>query len=272
MTQFIQIAIDGPAAAGKSTLAKQIAENYGFTYLDTGAMYRCVAYQVLQNFSAWPNNNAIIRVADETEIRFVNQQIICNKQNITEFIRTQAVSQGASDVAVIKGVRQILVAQQQEYAKATSVVMEGRDIGSVVLPNADLKFYLTADINERALRRKKENGEKDLHDIIIDIQKRDDNDRNRADDPLIIVDDAIVIDNTDKTIEAVYAEMQQHIDLKIKEKADALWHFATHHYASKDFPGAASRSGVLRAEAMSKTTRETYFTASDLIDKMSSEN
>ena len=219
----MQIAIDGPAAAGKTTMAKKIAKNYGYTYLDTGAMYRCVAYRVLQQLDEirLDQPGPIIEIADDTKIEFIKDQIICNKHNVTELIRTQEVAQGASDVGTIKKVREILVAQQQAYAKTMDIVMEGRDITSVVLPHADLKFYLTADINNRANRRKKELNQKGTQltfDVIMsDIQTRDDNDRNRTEGPLTVVSDAIIINTSEKNIDEVFLELTKHIDQKIKE-------------------------------------------------------
>ena len=219
----MQIAIDGPAAAGKTTMAKKIAKNYGYTYLDTGAMYRCVAYRVLQQLDQirLDQPGQIIEIADDTKIEFIKDQIICNKHNVTELIRTQEVAQGASDVGTIKKVREILVAQQQAYAKTMDIVMEGRDITSVVLPHADLKFYLTADIDNRANRRKKELNQKGiitpLTDVTDDIQTRDENDRNRTEGPLTVVSDAIIINTSEKDIDEVFLEMKKHIDQKIKE-------------------------------------------------------
>lgn len=213
----MQIAIDGPAGAGKSTIAKKIAATYKMTYLDTGAMYRCIAHCVLnQQGDRFDDNRAIIEIAKTTRITFDGDKVFCNDKDVTQEIRTPLVSRHTSDVAKIKEVRNLMVNQQRDYAKNHSVVMDGRDIGSVVLPDADLKFFLDADVLERAQRRKKEMDEKGsskaLEEIKSDIENRDTNDRNRTEGPLVQVADAIVIDTTGKSIEVVYQEMKKYID------------------------------------------------------------
>ncbi len=213
----MQIAIDGPAGAGKSTIAKKIAAAYNMTYLDTGAMYRCVAHCVLNQIGdRFDNEDDIIKIAQSTVIRFEGNQVFCNDKDVTQEIRTPLVSRHTSDVAKIKAVRDLMVAQQREYAKDHEVVMDGRDIGSVVLPDAQVKFFLDADVLERAKRRKIELDEKGndkaLAEIKNDIEKRDTNDRNRSEGPLVKVADAIVVDTTGKSIEEVYQEMQTYID------------------------------------------------------------
>lgn len=213
----MQIAIDGPAGAGKSTIAKKIAAAYNMTYLDTGAMYRCVAHCVLNQIGdRFDNEDDIIKIAQSTVIRFEGNQVFCNDKDVTQEIRTPLVSRHTSDVARIKEVRDLMVAQQREYAKDHEVVMDGRDIGSVVLPDAQVKFFLDADVLERAKRRKIELDEKGngkaLAEIKNDIEKRDTNDRNRSEGPLVKVADAIVVDTTGKSIEEVYQEMKTYID------------------------------------------------------------
>ncbi|KAF5078980.1 (d)CMP kinase [Acetobacterium wieringae] len=213
----MQIAIDGPAGAGKSTIAKKIAAAYNMTYLDTGAMYRCIAHCVLNQIGdRFDNEDDIIKIAQSTVIRFEGNQVFCNEKDVTQEIRTPLVSRHTSDVARIKAVRDLMVAQQREYAKDHEVVMDGRDIGSVVLPDAQVKFFLDADVLERAKRRKIELDEKGngkaLAEIKNDIEKRDTNDRNRSEGPLVKVADAIVVDTTGKSIEEVYQEMKTYID------------------------------------------------------------
>jgi cytidylate kinase len=213
----MQIAIDGPAGAGKSTIAKKIAAAYKLTYLDTGAMYRCIAHNVLnQKGDFFDDEKEIIRIAKETSIRFDGDQVFCNDKDVTMEIRTPLVSRHTSDVARIKEIRDLMVAQQRAYARDHSVVMDGRDIGSVVLPDAEFKFFLDADVLERVKRRKKELDEKGnpktLAEIKTDIESRDDNDRNRAEGPLVQVADAILIDTTGKNIEDVFQEIKKHID------------------------------------------------------------
>ncbi|MBK5244708.1 MAG: (d)CMP kinase [Eubacteriaceae bacterium] len=211
----MQIAIDGPAGAGKSTIAKKIAEAYGIIYLDTGAMYRCIAHCVLMQGDNFKESEKIIKLAEKAVITFEGDQVFCNGMDVTEAIRTPLVSLHTSDVACIKEVRELLVAQQQKIAFDQSVIMDGRDIGSVVLSQADYKFFLDADVTERALRRKKELDakgiEKSLESIKQEIEKRDENDRNRAESPLIQVADAIVIDTTGKSIEEVCNVIKNHI-------------------------------------------------------------
>lgn len=213
----MQIAIDGPAGAGKSTIAKQIAKAYGLTYLDTGAMYRCLTHQVLMKAGGqFDNEKVITNLAQAMEIEFKGETIFCNGVDVSREIRTPLVSKHTSDVAKIKEVREILVLQQRQYAKKKSVVMDGRDIGSVVLPDADYKFFLDADILERAKRRKKEMDQKgldnDLASIQRDMEKRDQADQKRQAGPLIKVADAITIDTTGLSIDGVVAAIQDHID------------------------------------------------------------
>jgi cytidylate kinase len=212
----MQIAIDGPAGAGKSTIAKKLAAVYGMTYLDTGAMYRCIAHCVLNQGGNFENTDDIIRIAEMAAITFDGDRVFCNNKEVTEEIRTPLVSRHTSDVARIREVRELLVRQQKNYAKDHSVVMDGRDIGSVVLPDADFKFFLDADVQERARRRKKELDErgivKNLEKIAEEINQRDDNDRNREEGPLIQVADAIVIDTTGKSIVQVCDAMRKYID------------------------------------------------------------
>jgi len=212
----MQIAIDGPAGAGKSTIAKMIAADYGIIYLDTGAMYRCIAHRVLLQGDDFSDTGKIIKLAQEAEIRFEGEKVFCNGEDVTESIRTPLVSLHTSDVACIKEVRELLVAQQKKIAGDQSVIMDGRDIGSVVLPEADYKFFLDADVTERAIRRKKELDakgiEKELENIKQEIEQRDASDRNRVEGPLVQVEDAIVVDTTGKSIEEVCIAIKKYID------------------------------------------------------------
>ncbi|HEY5556921.1 (d)CMP kinase [Acetobacterium sp.] len=211
----MQIAIDGPAGAGKSTIAKKIAEAFGIIYLDTGAMYRCIAHSILMQGDNFNDIEKIIKLTEEAVIKFQGDHVFCNGADVTEAIRMPLVSLHTSDVACIKEVRKLLVEQQQKIALDQSVIMDGRDIGSVVLPRADYKFFLDADITERALRRKKELDargiEKSLESIKQEIEKRDDNDRNRCEGPLVQVEDAILVDTTGKSIEEVCDVIKNHI-------------------------------------------------------------
>lgn len=204
----MQVAIDGPAGSGKSTVCKIIASKYGFTYIDTGAMYRSIAY-VAENFGY----DDIEKKAAEVEfILEDNGKKISIKYNgetidLTSKIRTPEISSKVAFIASNKEIRKILVAKQQSYAKGCDVIMEGRDITTVVLPEADIKVYLTASPEERAKRRYKEWENKSdapkFEDVLKDIIKRDEMDTNRTESPLMQARDAIFIDTTGLTLEQV---------------------------------------------------------------------
>ena len=214
----MQIAMDGPAGAGKSTIAKQIAKALHITYLDTGAMYRAITKGVIDHKIDFADQEAIARYAEGAVIAFRGQRVFLDGEEVTEAIRTPEVSQHTSDVAPIPAVRKVLVQQQRRIAEGTDVIMDGRDIGSAVLPNADYKFYLDAAVSERAKRRYAELNEKGgldgktLEDIEADIAKRDYNDSHRAADPLVCCDDAVRIDTTHMTIPEVVACVIDHVE------------------------------------------------------------
>lgn len=201
------IAIDGPAGAGKSTIAKQIAKELSFIYIDTGAMYRAVGLFMLRNgIGDEPE-----RIVDELEniditISYTDgvQQVFLNKENVTAFLREEQVGQMASVVGKIAAVREKLVALQQKMAETENVIMDGRDIGTVVLPNADVKIYLTASAGERAKRRfeelKVKNIPCDINEIEKDIIARDEQDMNRTASPLRQAEDAVLVDCSDMEI------------------------------------------------------------------------
>lgn len=203
----MQIAIDGPAGAGKSTIAKIIAKENNMLYLDTGAMYRAVTYGVLKAGVAWNDASAITQVALQSVIDFDGPKVFLNGEDVSEVIRTPEVSKNIFHVADLPAVREILVDQQRRIAGETSVIMDGRDIASVVLPNADIKIFLDADVEERARRRHIElqakGIEKSFDDIKSEIAARDEADRSRPVGALICVPDAIVVDTTGKSIEEV---------------------------------------------------------------------
>ena len=206
----INIAIDGPAGAGKSTIAKAIAQKLDMIYLDTGAMYRGIAYKAIKNKISPTDENKVLPMLENTELRIKydedGQHVLVDDEDVTLFIRTPEISRGASDISAIPAVRHKLVEVQREIAANNNVIMDGRDIGSYVLPNANYKFYVTAKPEERARRRfnelkeKETLGNKTLHDILEDIITRDKNDSTRAFAPLKKVDDAIEIDTTEMTI------------------------------------------------------------------------
>lgn len=201
----ITIAIDGPAGAGKSTVAKNISKALGIVYLDTGAMYRTVALKAIRSGVDTTNAERIGELVKDIEIKveYINneQHIYLDGEDVSSLIRTPEVSVGASNVAVIPAVRIKLVDIQRKIADQNSVVMDGRDIGTYVLPNAKYKFFVTASLDERAYRRHKELQEKggnsvSLEEVANDISYRDKNDSSRAFAPLSKAADAIEIDTT----------------------------------------------------------------------------
>lgn len=206
-----QIAIDGPAGAGKSTIAKKVAKKKGFIYVDTGAMYRAMAYYLLQE-GIDPENAAAVSDACKQvhiTIRFENgeQVVVLNGQNVNAMLRTEAVGNMASKTSKNPTVRERMTVLQRELANQNDVVMDGRDIGTVVLPGADVKVYLTASAAVRAKRRYDEltaKGETcDLWQIEADIVKRDEQDMNRSIAPLKQAEDAALVDSSNMTIEEV---------------------------------------------------------------------
>ncbi|MCC3144807.1 (d)CMP kinase [Halanaerobium sp. Z-7514] len=207
------VAIDGPGGAGKSTIARRLAEELGYLHLDTGAMYRAVTYAALQKGLDFNDNEALVKLANSIEIDF-NQagEIFLNGKNVSQEIRSPEVNQNVSKTAAVKGVREILVEKQQELAAQHKVVMDGRDITTVVLTEAEHKFYLTASIEERARRRfeemKAKNKEANYKEIKENIARRDELDSQREHSPLKIADDAVVIDSTDLSIEEVVSKIK----------------------------------------------------------------
>lgn len=205
------IAIDGPAGAGKSTIAKNIAKELGFIYVDTGAMYRAMAVYFLENQVDKDSETAIDEACAHVSVSLTYQdgaqQVLLNGENITGRLRTEEVGNTASFIAVFPSVRQKLVELQQEIARTTDVVMDGRDIGTQVLPNATLKVYLTASVETRANRRWLELSQKgetpDMEEIKTDIASRDERDMNREVSPLRQAADAILVDSSQMNIEEV---------------------------------------------------------------------
>lgn len=205
------IAIDGPAGAGKSTIAKIISKELNINYIDTGAMYRAITYKCLKNNIDINNTEEVINMAKDTEIDFRDNNIYLDNEVVNEEIRTVEVSNNVSNVAKIKEVRYLMVDVQRKIGENNSVVLDGRDIGSYVFPNADYKFFLVATPEERGSRRYKELLEKgyevNLDEIINDIIKRDKIDSNREFAPLVKAEDALEIDTTGKSIEEVVSEV-----------------------------------------------------------------
>jgi len=201
------IAIDGPVGSGKSNLARRVAEVFGYTYIDTGAMYRAVALKAMRRAVPLDSSESgaeLVALARVTRIdlRDMNgtQQVLLDGEDVTSAIRTPEVAQGASKVALNAGVRHVLVREQRRAGESGGVVMEGRDIGSVVFPDAQLKIFLTASPRIRAERRWREHQQKgdatDLARTIEEIHERDRRDRERATSPLVRAADAVVIDST----------------------------------------------------------------------------
>ena len=212
MSKLINIAIDGPAGAGKSTIAKIISKTLGIIYLDTGAMYRAVAFKAINEGVDTKDADKLSKTIENIELKILYkeniQRIYVDGEDVTDKIRTPEISTGASNVAVVPEVRIKMVEIQREIACQNSVVMDGRDIGTYVIPNADLKIFLTASLEERAVRRHKELLEKGakeskLDDVKSDIEYRDKNDSSRAFAPLSKASDAIEIDTTDMSVEEV---------------------------------------------------------------------
>lgn len=204
---LIKIAIDGPSGAGKSTVAKSVAKRLGIDYIDTGAMYRAVGYKMLRDGVALSDLAGIKELLASTEIDFAGGDIILDGEIINDKIRTQEISKQASDCSALRIVREKLVEQQQKMGQAKSVIMDGRDIGTVVFPDADYKFFIVASPQIRAERRYKELLEKGeqttLEQVLSDIQQRDHNDTTREVTPLRKADDAMEIDTSHMTIEEV---------------------------------------------------------------------
>ncbi len=221
----ISIAIDGPAGAGKSTISKVIAKELGFVYIDTGAMYRAVALYAIQNAIDTKNaDGALEACLDDVDIDIIyknqNQHVILNGIDVTDRIRTPQMSIGASDVSAVNAVRIKLVEIQRNLAKRTNVIMDGRDIGTNVLPNADIKIFLTASVDDRANRRYSEMLEKGIEsnfeDVKKDIEYRDKNDSTRTFAPLKQAEDAVLIDTSGNSLDESINVIRDFINKKIK--------------------------------------------------------
>lgn len=217
------IAIDGPAGAGKSTIAKAVARELGYVYIDTGAMYRAVGLFCLDQAIALTDEARVSEAVRDIDITIAYdeegaQQVFLNGANVSTRIRTQQVGDAASTVSQYPVVREKMVKLQQSLAEHTSVVMDGRDIASKVLPNADTKIYLTASVEERARRRANELREKgelcDIAEVEAEIRARDDRDMHRQHSPLIQVPEAVLVDSStltiDETIDRILEICMQH--------------------------------------------------------------
>jgi cytidylate kinase len=205
------IAIDGPSASGKGTVAKRIAQRLGFHYLDSGALYRLVTLSALQKRVALDNEAALAQLAGALDARFHEDNVFLNQEDVTDLIRSEEVSATASQVAVLPAVRQALLRRQRAFRQPPGLVADGRDMGSVVFPDAVLKIYLTADTAERALRRYKQLIEKgmdaNITTLLQDIRQRDARDSARAIAPLQKSDDASLLDTTKLSIDAAVEQV-----------------------------------------------------------------
>lgn len=221
----LNIAIDGPASSGKSTIAKLLADKYHLVYVDTGAMYRTLTYLALKNNVDVENEEDLTKLLKKTEITFERvkngQEVFANGQNITDVIRQHDVTNNVSIVSSFSKVREELVRRQQALAEQSGVVMDGRDIGTVVLPRADVKIFLVASVQERAERRYLENKEKgmisDFEQLKQEIIARDEYDSNRKVSPLKQAKDAVRLDTTSLSIQEVVEKSIEIIDNKINK-------------------------------------------------------
>ena len=222
-TKKIAIAIDGPAGAGKSSISKVVANELGYLYIDTGAMYRGVTWAVLDSHVDVNNQKDVEALLPSLDLTLEPTASACKVfvkgQDVTDLIRQQQINENVSTIASYKGVREYLVERQQAMAAVGGVILDGRDIGSVVLPNAELKIYLTASVDARAKRRWLEvqgtSNEQPLEDIKKNVESRDEMDKNRDESPLVCVEDAIVVDSSnmtfDETVEHILHLVQERI-------------------------------------------------------------
>lgn len=218
----VNIAIDGPAGAGKSSIAKKVSAELGYIYVDTGALYRAIALYLTENNTADEDIPQALEGAD-ISLRFINgeQRVFLGDRDVSSLIRTPEISMAASRTSAIPAVRAYLFETQQKIARENNVIMDGRDIGTVVLPNADLKIFLTASAEERANRRYKELAEKPdcptYQEVLDDIIKRDYNDMHRETAPLRQADDAVLFDTSSMDLEQSSAKMIELIRKKLGE-------------------------------------------------------
>lgn len=207
MRNRIRIAVDGPSGAGKSTIAKAVAQRLSIDYIDTGAMYRAVGYKLLQEGVSLEDLEKVAEVLARTDIDFSCGNIYLDGENINDKIITEEISRQASACSALGIVREKLTEQQQEMGARKSVIMDGRDIGTVVFPDAEYKFYITASAEERAKRRYKElleKGQKAVYEkVLADIKQRDYNDTTRKINPLRKAEDALTVDTTEMSREEV---------------------------------------------------------------------
>ena len=221
----MKIAVDGPAGAGKSSIAKAIAHELGFVYIDTGAMYRAIGLAAVRKGIDTKDQQSVISILDQVQIELQHdqhgQQIYLDGENVSQEIRMPEISVAASNVAVIPAVRLKLVELQRILAKQGNVIMDGRDIGTYVLPDAQIKIFLTASVEARARRRHAELMEKGiastLEDVTIDMKYRDQNDSGRDFAPLKPADDSILVDSTDMSLQETIDKILSIVSEREKE-------------------------------------------------------
>ena len=219
---IINIAIDGPAGAGKSTVAKRIAEIMHLTYVDTGAMYRALGLKAVRNGIDPGDAEAVAPMLPDTTVTFIKingeQHVVLDGEDVNEFIRTEEISHAASVISTLPEVRQKLVDLQREIARSTDTVMDGRDIGTVVLPNTPYKFYVTASAEVRAKRRFIEYqqkgilGDRTYEDVLNEVKARDERDMNREFSPLRPAENAVIIDTSEMSIDEAVDAVIEDID------------------------------------------------------------
>lgn len=220
---MINIAIDGPAGAGKSTIAKSLAHSLGYIYVDTGALYRAVGLNALRLGYDTKDEELVTSTLSKinVELKFADgvQKIYLNNEDVSEDIRTPQASMAASNVSAIASVREYLFDLQQNIADENNCIMDGRDIGTVVLPNAQVKIFLTASVEERASRRYKELMEKnieiDYNSVLEEMEQRDFQDSNREIAPLKPADDAIIVDTTNKSLPQVINDIKNIVEERV---------------------------------------------------------
>lgn len=213
------IAIDGPAGSGKSTVARRIAQLLNFSYIETGSMYRAVAWKARQLGIDANDKDRVAKVATQLEINFVpspeGQRLLADGEDLTGHLQNEIIGKLAAAVAANPAVRNVLVPKQQAMGRASDSVMDGRDIGTVVFPEAEKKFFLDAEVKERARRRFEEIRDKHpgltVDEVVAQVQQRDHEDRTRKVSPLVQAEDAVAVDTTGKTIDEVVEEMMRHI-------------------------------------------------------------
>ena len=216
MSEFVAIAIDGPSGAGKSTIAKRLAATLGFVYVDTGAMYRTVGLATLRKGISSEDTAAVIAALSDIDVSIAyvdgTQRVLLNGEDVSDQIRTPEVSMAASTTSAIPEVRKFLFETQQKLARENNVIMDGRDIGTVVLPWAKVKIFLSASVEDRARRRYDELKEKGMdvsfEDVLEDMKQRDYNDSHRAVAPLKPAEDAVSVDTTGNTLEESVALLE----------------------------------------------------------------